>query len=41
MTVRERRRYVVRLQAQLVEEDLAIAELIQRRVWNRKYPWKR
>ena len=32
---REPRRYVVRLQAQLVEENLAIAELVQRRIWNR------
>ena len=30
--VREPRRYVVRLQAQLVEENLAIAELVQRRI---------
>ena len=32
--VREPRRSVVRLQAQLVEENLAIAELVQKRIWN-------
>ena len=32
--VREPRRHDVRLQAQFVEENLAVAELVQRRVWN-------
>ena len=31
----ESRRHDVRLQVQFVEENLAVAELVQRRVWNR------